>query len=170
MTKKDKIISTALELFANDGYAATSTRKVADRAGVSEGLVFRHFGSKRGLLDAILDEVEQKIGTLFAPLLNSTLPEEVIRGTLAMPFEIPPSQYDYWRLQFKLKWEVNRPAKMQPLLSKLEWAFAALDHNYPQERARLIHQILDAVSMELLRGEIPDPPSYRKFLLAEYAP
>jgi len=41
--KQEKIIKSALELFALEGYAATSTRKAAERAGVSEGLIFRHF-------------------------------------------------------------------------------------------------------------------------------
>ena len=45
--KKEQILNAALELFANDGFTATSTSKVAKRAGVSEGLIFRHFGNKR---------------------------------------------------------------------------------------------------------------------------
>ena len=48
--KQENILNTALELFAKDGYDATSTSKIAKCAGVSEGLIFRHYGSKDGLL------------------------------------------------------------------------------------------------------------------------
>jgi AcrR family transcriptional regulator len=50
--KRALLIQTARELFARRGYAETTTADVARRAGVSEGIVFHHFGSKAGLLEA----------------------------------------------------------------------------------------------------------------------
>lgn len=47
---KAHIARVAMELFAEHGFAATSTRKIAKAAGVSEGLVFHHFRNKIGLL------------------------------------------------------------------------------------------------------------------------
>ncbi len=47
---KAHISRVAMELFADHGYSATSTRKIAKVAGVSEGLIFHHFGTKLGLL------------------------------------------------------------------------------------------------------------------------
>lgn len=44
------IAQVAMALFAEHGFTATSTRKIAQAAGVSEGLIFHHFGSKMGLL------------------------------------------------------------------------------------------------------------------------
>lgn len=49
------ILDAATELFASHGFHATSTRKVAAAAGVSEGTVFHYFGSKNDLMLAILD-------------------------------------------------------------------------------------------------------------------
>jgi AcrR family transcriptional regulator len=46
----------ARELFAERGYTAATTAGVARRAGVSEGIVFHHFGSKEGLLTAVAGE------------------------------------------------------------------------------------------------------------------
>jgi AcrR family transcriptional regulator len=43
----------ARELFAERGFAATGTADVARLAGVSEGILFHHFGSKAGLLEAV---------------------------------------------------------------------------------------------------------------------
>jgi AcrR family transcriptional regulator len=43
------LLEAARELFAHQGYNGTSTREIADAAGVSETLMFRYFGSKVGL-------------------------------------------------------------------------------------------------------------------------
>lgn len=49
----DKILDAAAELFARNGYVGTTTRAIAERAGVNEVTLFRRFGSKRGLLEAL---------------------------------------------------------------------------------------------------------------------
>lgn len=49
------ILDAATRLFASSGFHATSTRKIAAEAGVSEGTVFHYFGTKNALLLAILD-------------------------------------------------------------------------------------------------------------------
>jgi AcrR family transcriptional regulator len=43
------LLEAARELFAKQGYTHTTAREIAARAGVSEPLLFRHFGSKVGL-------------------------------------------------------------------------------------------------------------------------
>jgi AcrR family transcriptional regulator len=43
------LLESARELFSQQGYSTTSTREIADHAGVSETLMFRYFGSKGGL-------------------------------------------------------------------------------------------------------------------------
>ncbi|HEX3469409.1 MAG TPA: helix-turn-helix domain-containing protein [Candidatus Elarobacter sp.] len=48
-----KIVAAARELFERNGTRGTTTREVAERAGVNEATLFRHFGSKRALLDAM---------------------------------------------------------------------------------------------------------------------
>ena len=70
--KKEQILIAALELFAEEGYNAISTSKIAKRAKVSEGLIFRHFDNKKGLLDALILEATEKANTLFAPILLQT--------------------------------------------------------------------------------------------------
>lgn len=57
LTTKARIRDAAIELFARDGIAATGVRAVAERAGVSPGLVNHHFGSKEGLRQACDDHV-----------------------------------------------------------------------------------------------------------------
>jgi AcrR family transcriptional regulator len=49
-TAADRIMKAAAELFGERGYAATTTRALAERAGVNEVTIFRLFGSKSGVL------------------------------------------------------------------------------------------------------------------------
>ena len=49
----EKIVTAAAQLIAERGYAATSTRAIAERAGVNEVTLFRHFGNKLGVLRAL---------------------------------------------------------------------------------------------------------------------
>jgi AcrR family transcriptional regulator len=51
----DRILAAAKRLFASQGYEATSTMAIARLAGTSESQMMKHFGSKEGLLEAILD-------------------------------------------------------------------------------------------------------------------
>jgi len=53
---RSKILAAARELFERNGTRGTTTREVAERAGVNEATLFRHFGSKRALLDAMREQ------------------------------------------------------------------------------------------------------------------
>ena len=48
--KKRQLVKAAVLCFAEEGFAATSTRAIAQRAGVAEATIFRHFETKRELL------------------------------------------------------------------------------------------------------------------------
>jgi TetR/AcrR family transcriptional regulator, mexJK operon transcriptional repressor len=47
---REVILNTALNLFIEQGFKGTSTRRIAEVAGVSEGLIFHHFATKKDLL------------------------------------------------------------------------------------------------------------------------
>lgn len=49
----DKVLQAATELIAERGYAATTTRAIAERAGVNEVTLFRRFENKLGILRAL---------------------------------------------------------------------------------------------------------------------
>ena len=168
--KQEKILSTALELFANEGYDATSTSKISIKAGVSEGLIFRHFKNKKGLLEAIMQECELRLHEGLQHILTEKDPLKIISETIESPFQIDQKDYDYWKLQYKIKWvqEFNNPQKMQPLLDKLCEAFEALNFKDPKNEAVFLTQVLDTIFIELLRGNIDDTENYKSFLLQKY--
>jgi AcrR family transcriptional regulator len=47
------ILTVALECFASHGYSATTTRMIADRAGLTGAAVYHHFGKKKDLMLAV---------------------------------------------------------------------------------------------------------------------
>lgn len=65
----DRILAAAKRLFASQGYEATSTMAIARLAGTSESQMMKHFGSKEGLLEAILDEGWKSMGGLLKEVI-----------------------------------------------------------------------------------------------------
>ena len=53
--RRQQIVAVAAELFASKGFSGTTTKEIAEGAGVSEAIIFRHFASKDELYAAILD-------------------------------------------------------------------------------------------------------------------
>lgn len=72
-TSEEKIRDAALTCCAQEGFAATSFRMIADTAGVSIGAVQHHFHTKAALIDAVDRYVLQVIG---AALGAEPLPKE----------------------------------------------------------------------------------------------
>src|SRR5207245_109817 len=52
--RRKAIVAAAVPLFARKGFAGTTTKELADAAGISEALLFRHFPSKKQLYEEIL--------------------------------------------------------------------------------------------------------------------
>jgi TetR/AcrR family transcriptional regulator len=61
--RRRHLIGVALHLFATKGYRGTTTREIAQAAGVSEGNIFRHFPTKDALYVAILNEKRREEGS-----------------------------------------------------------------------------------------------------------
>jgi len=53
--RKLQILRVAVSLFSRHGFVGTTTKEIAQAAGVSEAMVFRHFATKQELYNAILD-------------------------------------------------------------------------------------------------------------------
>ena len=57
---KEKILRTALRLFAQEGYEAVSISRIAGALGLSKGALYRHYRDKRDVLDSIVREMERR--------------------------------------------------------------------------------------------------------------
>lgn len=57
MEARERILDEALSLFAAKGFETVAVQFVCDAAGITKPTLYHHFGSKLGLLQAILEEV-----------------------------------------------------------------------------------------------------------------
>ena len=54
---KVRIVDTALELFAQNGYLGTSMSDIAQQLGITKGALYKHFASKQEILDQIIQKM-----------------------------------------------------------------------------------------------------------------
>jgi AcrR family transcriptional regulator len=80
------LLDAARELFARRDYRSTTTREIAEAAGVSEYLLFRHFGSKAGLFREALVIPFTSFVDDFGQTWQSVVPEETDEEELARHF------------------------------------------------------------------------------------
>ncbi len=150
--KKENILKVALEMFGELGYNTVSTSAIAKEAGVSEGLIFRHFTNKEGLLAAILEQGNQQATKYFAGIVMETDPKAVLRKTIDLPLSINADERSYWRLLYALKWQKGSHdnSKVEPLKMALENAFRKLGYNEPTQEAELLLLYFDGLVAHIL--------------------
>lgn len=168
--KQEKILYAALALFANEGYHAVSTSKIAKQAGVSEALIFRHFDNKEGLLAAIMQIAGEKAKQAYADVVMTTEPEEVIRKALTLPYTIPEKEYKMWRLVYALKWQTNKydSSKNEPLRMALVNAFKKLGYKNPEAETEVVMILTDGAATAILLHEPDNKKEIVKALLTKY--
>ena len=81
MDNRQLIMNSALTLFYESGYDAVGVQQIVDSAGVSKPTLYYYFGSKQGLLEALLNEhfqpMEQKL--IEASETGKNIPEKLYR-------------------------------------------------------------------------------------------
>ncbi|MFC4307054.1 TetR/AcrR family transcriptional regulator [Cohnella boryungensis] len=63
--KQVRILEAAVEIFSEKGFAAASTSEIAQKAGVAEGTIFRHYKTKKDLLLSIAGPIATKLAAPF---------------------------------------------------------------------------------------------------------
>ena len=76
---RPKIERAAIELFISEGIDAATTRQIAERAGVSEGALYRHYKGKEELAEALFMDIHDRMSRLLieAALAGNTLKARV---------------------------------------------------------------------------------------------
>ncbi|HKS44381.1 MAG TPA: TetR/AcrR family transcriptional regulator C-terminal domain-containing protein [Amycolatopsis sp.] len=67
MSRRDEVLEAALELLDEVGLDALTTRRLAERLGVRPSALYRHFASKRLLLDAMVEHIAARGAAPAAP-------------------------------------------------------------------------------------------------------
>ncbi len=98
---KQKILLTALRLFARDGYEAVSVSTIAGELGMTKGALYKHYKNKRDIFDSIIDcmcrrdaeraeEYDVPVGTL------DEMPAEYSAASIGNIAEYAKAQFRYW--------------------------------------------------------------------------
>lgn len=96
-----KILDAALELFAKDGYKATTTSSIAIKADFNELTVFRKFKTKQNLFDMVIQQNIEKFKNEYYSLMvdeDFEDPEEFLRCTLRKVIKLIDNNIELFRL------------------------------------------------------------------------
>lgn len=69
--RREQLLDTAAQLFAQFGYAGATTSQIARAAGVTEPIIYRHFKSKRDMFIALIDRTSDDTIKLWEHELRS---------------------------------------------------------------------------------------------------
>lgn len=81
----EKVHAAAITLFARRGFAATTMRDIAREAGISTGLIYRHYASKDDLFSALADQATAGLRRVAERFAGEGSPVELL-GAFAHEF------------------------------------------------------------------------------------
>lgn len=98
---KERILESALELFAQNGYLGTSMSDIADRLGITKAALYKHYAGKQEILDRIVERVNamdyERAEEYEMP---ETEPDGFAEAYLHVPVEsiraYSAAQFDHW--------------------------------------------------------------------------
>ena len=106
--KQEAIVEAAIKLFAEKGYANTSTAEIAKVAEVSEGTIFKHYRTKDILLlSVMLPFIKENFPSLAQEVLKETLTEqtrtfeEFLKGFLRNRADFIKANKEIFQVVFK---------------------------------------------------------------------
>ncbi len=95
-SRKEQIMSSALELFAKEGYGHVSISTLAKHAGISKGLMYNYFESKEQLLNEVLNNGINEILELFDPNHDGIISSDEVGLLIRKTFRMMRENQDYW--------------------------------------------------------------------------
>ncbi|MGJ7901134.1 TetR/AcrR family transcriptional regulator [Lysobacter sp. 1R34A] len=174
-----RLIETARQLFVANGYAGTSIRDIADRAGYSQGAFYSNFASKeevllellRGHMEAeaaqlseLMDSGRRTPERIFGELESwaATLNRDVGWCVLSIELQLHARRSPTFADKYQRVWDAHR-AGLGGVIGKL---FAALGRRPPAEPEELAAAFMALAHGLALQGAGPPPdPSGRLILL-----
>jgi len=106
------IVHSAMTLFAQNGYAHTTIRQIAEHAEISAGLMYHYFDSKESLLQAVFENCMAILSAAFSEAYEQSEPHQRLTGLLRGMFDILERDREFWALFYMLR---TQPAIMNIL-------------------------------------------------------
>ena len=118
--KKRVIMDAALELFASEGFHATSISKIAEKANISKGLMYNYFTSKEELLKTITETFSQEVVDMMNPDHDNNITLEEATHFVDLYFDMITTKTERIKMYYQLT--------MQPYVADI-LAEMATEHN-----------------------------------------
>jgi len=144
--KQQQILSSAQKLFALKGVAAVSTARIAKEAGVSEALIFRHFGNKQQLVEAVVKAGLAAKSSMINGALHSPDPVTLVRAVLSIPVDVTDNydQFLPWVAHLRAVRESGIEISSDSFVrERLTWAVSEIGHGRTEAVAYTIERLLD---------------------------
>ena len=104
-TSAERILSTALDLFAVRGYDATAVREICEAAGITKPTLYHFFGSKDGVLQALVQGGFQQYRALVQTAIDTPGTFRQRAKVLARAvFESASRKPRFWRFMHSVIW------------------------------------------------------------------
>jgi len=115
---RENIEKIALELFAIKGYHATSISQIAEKAGISKGLLYNYYKSKEHLLDSVIMKVYDEIIRIVH--MSENLPaEKQIEQMIIQTIDHLKKNITFWKLYLFLVHQSDVHQKLSELYEKM---------------------------------------------------
>jgi AcrR family transcriptional regulator len=157
-SRKEKIVEEALLLFAEQGFEETSTKMIAQKAGVSEALIFKHFVNKENLMLYVVKSGYRRLLTAHKGMLKFNDAAGFLRSMIDLPLKLVHEDPIFWKMQERLgHHEISKTQHelfMKPVRPILERAFKELDYPNPVLETTLLLLVIDMLWKKEARGEL----------------
>ena len=121
--RREQLLDTAVQLFAEKGYTGATTAQLAQAAGVTEPIIYRHFESKRDLFIAVIDRTsEQVTQTWERQLRNARDPAQRLRRLIGANPMVSDRGRGFYRVIIQAMMEIEDPG----ILSAIQRHITAL--------------------------------------------
>jgi len=151
---RENIEKIALELFAIKGYHATSISQIAEKAGISKGLLYNYYNSKEHLLDSVIMKVYDEIMRIVQMAEN--LPaEKQIEQMIIQTIDHLKKNTTFWRLYLFLVHQSDVQKKLEALYEKMRdeymeyivKLFQEMGSKNPRMEALMLGTMFDGVGL-----------------------
>ena len=175
---REQILDSAFELFAQNGFENTSIRQIAEKAGISKGLIYHYFSSKKELLEAIFFGIIEETKHLLE--VEEDVPaEDQLRSILENTFHFLKEHREFSRLIISLGLQEEAIANLKPKIRQVKTAqlktvigiLEKLGYDDPEIEAYYLDLQLDGATLGyLVLGEDYPLETIKNKIIDTYVP
>jgi AcrR family transcriptional regulator len=158
--RKESIKEAAMQLFAERGFAEVSISRIAQKAGVSKGLLYNYFTNKEALVKEIVLEGFRRMMEKLDFDFDKEITRERFIELINKDFDLLEKELAYWSLYISV---ITQPAVtalvkeeifevVTPFLNALTTYYAKNNVKNPEVQSLLLGAVLDGVAIDYMLG------------------